>query len=416
MNYTFLEHFVLLDALASPFQGMSQGHIVSHFNSIESFIDVRDALKDHPERWRKSALYTAFTQMAVVISLSASKHRFNSELINSLYIESSLSSEEWTALFRYPDQLTASFLASVVQPGLPPERAGGVTPVLYTTLFSLMTSRKEPSFKELAVFALEFTTDPGSLVGSLVFERLVRSTAARMPESFCLEFRRILEKSESELKTLLPFFFEKGIDPTGIEHSIEDYRTMARLLSSEEASETAIIASAQSRTKNSLTRATIDMPLLMIPFILLAVDTHKDEGRLYGALIKRGGAVQQMVLLAGMLMAKADILNEEFPGLGEELVNKGKIGLLLKRCVSGKLNDADFADFIASERKLSQKADDELKSICKHSKKKGKKPGKSARSKRLSEEEQLARHVANSWTKRDKSRYKKERQHSTPDE
>ena len=410
MNYAYLEQFIILDALSSTFQGMGRGHITSHFKTIEGFTDAREALKDHPEKWRKSGLYTAYSQTAFLLACCARKSGLSISDLHDIFMQGSLSPEEWKAVFRYPDRITAAFVERITRPELPPEGTGGTAAVIYSVLLSLFASKKESSPIEMAKRVLMFTTDPYSIVGAVVFEKMVRLSLNRVPKSFASEFSAVCQRCESAFDELLPWLFENGIDPLLAENSLSSYKKAALLLESDEASEGSIVSLAGSAVKNSITRATVDMPLAMIPFVVYCADKDRLSGYFFESMLRYGGNVQQLILLSGMLVADSTIMNEEFEDLGDALVNKAKISAAVKSAVSGRFTDKHFLESFASERKLSQKCMEELKSICKHGKK-SKKPNKPKKNQRMSAEEKLSKHVVSSWTKRDKARYKKEKRH-----
>jgi len=415
MNYTFLEQFILLDALSSPFQGMGRGHIASHFKIIEGFTDTKEALKDHPEKWRKSGLYTAYSQILFLLACCARKSGLSISDLHDIFEQGSLSPEEWKGIFRYPDRITAAFVERIIRPELPSEGVGGTAAVIYSVLLSLLASKKESSSVEMARRVLLFTTDPCSIVGSIIFEKLVRMSLNRVPNRFASEFTAVCQRCESAFDELLPWVFENGIDPLLVEKSLSYYKKMALILESGEASESSIVSLAGSVTKNSITRATVDMPLAMISFSIYCVDKDRLNGSFFESMLRYGGNVQQLILLTGMLIADTTILKEEFGNLTDDLVNKTKITAGIKEVASGRFTDKQFWEFFASERKLSQKCVEELKSICKHGKK-SKKPTKPKKTQRMSIEEKLSQHVVSSWTKMDKARYKKEKRHVSVEE
>ncbi|RPI89409.1 MAG: ADP-ribosylglycohydrolase family protein, partial [Spirochaetales bacterium] len=51
------------DALCTPLEGLSAGHIRSVLGHIGDYADPEPALKGKMDRWRKPALYSSLSQM-----------------------------------------------------------------------------------------------------------------------------------------------------------------------------------------------------------------------------------------------------------------------------------------------------------------------------------------------------------------
>ena len=60
------------DALGSPLEGMSRGHIKSCFGPLSGYADPEPALKGKMDRWKKPGLYSSISQFMLMLGMSCS--------------------------------------------------------------------------------------------------------------------------------------------------------------------------------------------------------------------------------------------------------------------------------------------------------------------------------------------------------
>ncbi|MFW6367018.1 MAG: hypothetical protein ACOC2H_11165, partial [Spirochaetota bacterium] len=172
------------------------------------------------------------------------------------------------------------------------------------------------------------------------------------------------------------------------------------------------IAYVDSLMHSPVTRVTIDHPLIL-PFyaIVLALDERYNSGSLPGSAVVSGGETGLAAALACQLLPDGVALAESYPFLADDLVNKKQIQKIVPRIASGRCTMDEMTLFFDGEQKLSGKEREERAVLMKHARKKA--PVRRKKDTRRDREEQLSKHVVESWTKRDKARWKREQRRNT---
>lgn len=393
------------DACTRPFSGMSAGHVRSHFNSMDVYFNSEEANKDHPERWKKPGLYGWIFQTSL-LSVYAGKNRLLKKHEIEDAVEESLGTiEQRMDSIRDGDPLVHEFLVPQKETDAVNLRPG-CSPVFLSVLFSLACAPKKSSFEQVLSFLIRFTRNSDTAACALWWDALVRSleySSASLFENAGNELASLIKKMD----ILQPLCFNAGIHPDALEESFGHLQTIAGMyLDDQSTAAEKHIKYVDSLFKSPITRSTIDHPLLLPFHALRLAESHRQgSAHLLESAVKEGGEVQLASALACTLMPEDTAFDDDFAFLAEDLVNKKRLSAFIPRLLN-RASMQELAEFFDAERKLSAKEDEERSAILKHAKKK--QPKRQIPKDRASREEQLSRHVVESWTKKDRARYKRE--------
>lgn len=401
---------VVGDALGSPLEGLSKGHIHTHFGEIKGYMDPEPALKGKMERWKKPGLYSSISQFMIMLGLTSSRREGWLEAFRQCVADSPELQNNPTGIFRNPDGIEKKFIARKKESKRPTDTASPSVRII-PAIASLSLKKNEPidHIADVASYVRLFTSDPSTCAAGLLFSFLLKAliNEKAAPAS---PLRKSLEITVKLIETVefnAGVIFDMGVNPGSLGHEL---RNLSRLLSaivsadSVENGEKLICASVSAGLKTPITRASVNVPAALLAYALLTSTLRQDDPSLLLLTAAEGGMAAPLTALVGAVSVcryGQAILPDK---LVQELVNRKKILSMLSSIGTGAVTPGLLDDFVRSEAALTAKERDELGARLKHGKKK---PKKSIFS-RADRAMKLSRHVVESWTKRDKAKWKKE--------
>lgn len=414
---------VIGDALGSPLEGLSKGHIRAVFGDIDGYVDPEPALKNRMNRWRKPALYSSLSQMGILVALSilhAGKNPQNGVLRIAGHMQEA-EGNEW-GILRHPGAMEKTFLSRsrhAPPPGLRPFAVpcARIVPVL-TPGALLEQSPADTLSGRLALSSL-FNADGLAVAAFLIFAAVMdRLGTAGEPSTAPGSCALALDEIPSLVKGVEErsgFALDHGINPETLLGSLELFSAVFRDLGQpgdHGVSEKRLCSVLNRALKTSFTRATVNHPLSLIPYALLSFDQFRSRpGDYLFKAVSEGGSSDILGSLAGSLCGALYGTSWLPPELVRNLVNRKRILLVIDRIAARRPPAALLDEFMASEASLGAKEREEYGSKTRHRRPQVKKPaGRGER------DRALTRHVIESWTKLDKARWKKARKKIEPDE
>jgi hypothetical protein len=407
-NHNLLKNLLYSDVFASPFQNMSAGHIKTGYKRESVYFDNREAQKDHLDRWRMPGLYSSIMQMSILSYYIGKEKITETNKIEEIIVQIFNSPERAFETLRFPTGCIRNFVlpynAEIQKVNIYPCSVS----VLLTSVYSAAIAPKKITPAQLFFFLAIFTCNSDCAAAVLFFDTVVR----RLEYSESLSYYAISEDSINEIiskkNEILPAAFSFGINSDSVEKSIHHLLIIMSYYSKYD------IIEAQDKHLNYVNtlfqtpvkRLTIDHPLILIPFaISLAEKSKEDSAYLPEMCSLEGGETILLSCLTSILRNDIDI-SEFDKKYQNRLVNKNLISKTIDAIVKSRVPIKQIIDFFDNENKLTEKENETRLSITKHVKKKTKeKPKKS----KITREQELSQHIVESWTKRDKSRWKKER-------
>ncbi len=404
---------IIGDALGSPLDGMSRGHIHSSFKRVDGFIDPTPGLKGKMDRWRMPGLYSSLSQMMIINSyyLISNKQLNEKQFIEFIKRMPDVPDSRYSIL-RNPGQIERGFIDRINQDTTSYSEGTFNYPNAGSAIFitpCIFNSKSRDIAKNTIRHSLLFNRELYSLAGTLIFTNLIdklvkndSSTSAIIKDT-ALETAR---NQRNETDDLSGWIFDKGINPDTFSNVIEDYINILseiNKIDDLEDAEKAICAYVNSRIKSPITRATVNHPLAIIPYsiFITAVKISQPSEILFYAA-NQGGASSVLCSLTGIL-AGSCIENDWLPEeLTERLVNKKRINSIIEEIARGRLSPQIIDEFIKSEASLTQKEIQERNAKLKHVKIKTKK-----KKTRKDKEKEISKHVVESWTKSDQAKWRK---------
>lgn len=407
-----LLYMVIGDALGSSMNGLSREHIASVFKRITGYIDPMPALKNRAFKWEKPGLYSSISQLNILFALLLlSKKRFtlSPNEYADIIAHTPAAPDSETGIFRRPDAAAGAYIKSLLQGKKhePFRRTAPELPLLMLHI-GLLAKSPEAAVRQALSLAASVCIEAFSVAGAGIYAGLISALPSR-----ALSMDNIREASVESTKASVKLIgeeaasmFDSGINPLSLKHAAEVY-LKAFSLCGEENSDELLISLVNEELKASVTRLTVPHPLALLSGSFNLIYRQGGRPETLFAAAAQGGAAGLFTAaagsFAGMLNPAADIPDR----LAEELVNKKRIMKLSEALGKQRTDDDLIADFLASEQSLTAKFLEELKAKIKNDRAKPKQPMKNER---LRTEEALARHIAESWTKIDKAKWKKEKQ------
>ncbi|MBN2158869.1 MAG: ADP-ribosylglycohydrolase family protein [Spirochaetes bacterium] len=401
---------VVGDALATPLEGMSKGHINTHFGELNGYVDTEPALKGKMERWKKPGLYSSITQFMIILGLTASRREGWLDAFRQCVADSPQLQNHPSGIFRNPDGVEKKFITRKKESKRPTEVATPAVRII-PALAPLSHRKNEPidHIADIAAFVRLFTSDPGTCAAALLYSFLLKAfiNEKAAPAS---PLRKSLELTVKLIETVefnAGVIFDMGVNPGALG---QELRNLSRILSAivsidtVENGEKLICAGVNAGLKTPITRASVNIPVALVPYAILTSTIRQDDPSLLFLAAAEGGMAATLTALTGAMSAARygpALLPDK---LVHDLVNRKKVVSLLTSIAAGTVTAGLLDDFIRSEASLTAKEQDELKAHLKHGKKKPKKGLLSRADKAM----KLSRHVVESWTKRDKAKWKKE--------
>lgn len=400
------------DALGSAVDGMSRGHIRSHFKTINDYIDPAGALKNKLDQWRKPGLYSSITQLALVMALSCPRRGPCAEHFRRAVASSPVVSGSDHGIFRYPGAVEGAFIARMMNPTgpqQPPEQpCGRIVPVI-----SFLSFRSAASIDHLldVIAAVRlFTVDLSTVAAALVYSTLLRTMrSGSFPAPDPLNtaagaVQCILDTIEDNSAAV----FGLAVNPGTLVRELRSLMdTMSRTASAEslQGAEDMIVSGINRNQRTPVTRATINHPSALLPYALALVSLTRTPSIPLGAAVCAGGSTAALAAMTGALGACFHDAASEPDSLITNLVNRKRILALVDALSVATGSPRLLEEFMASEAALTLKEREELTARLKHSHTKPKK----APPTQADREKELTRHAVESWTKYDKARWRKER-------
>jgi hypothetical protein len=202
-------------------------------------------------------------------------------------------------------------------------------------------------------------------------------------------------------------FFDLGANPESLRSAAALYHTIFNELAvvrDIESAEKIICAHAAPAMKNPPSHAPADHPLCLLPFAVFISGTRSEPEDILFAAAAEGGSSSVVCSLCGQIAGAGDDSDWARGRLMRDLANKRRIAGIAQAIASGKITGAVLEDFLSAEASLTAKEIEEHAARNKHHPRSGK-PSQS----RGDAERRMAKAVAESWTKADKARWKKEK-------
>jgi hypothetical protein len=405
--------FVLGDALGILFEGMSRGHIESHFKNFSGYPDILKALKNKTEQWRKPGLYGSLTQFACICALLNIERPYDYRHIRQFIYEKGRILEDMSGIFRKPSTALNRYLISAYNGKSNDIDFSESASLLAVTAASLVpavvTASVDPV--KIMLYAQSLGSDVHTCVGSALLIQLL-TKAVYTEDADPIEFARY---ESSELKENIqnnsPLYFNAGFNPDALLLNIKVYEMIFSDLSDAKNysdAETRIVNIVNKIMKSPVTRATIDHSCAILPYAC-ALSSHRfvGEKRILYTAASMGGSSASLAAIAGMLTGAfyGDCFSDE---LVEQMINRRLLMNILEKisnCTGGRKDAEQFFD---AEIALTRKENEERNARNKTKSDIEKRPQKPQ-----SREDRLSRHIVESWTKLDRAKWKKEKRHNT---
>jgi len=415
-NFYTLLCSIIGDAFATPFDGLGRQHLHAVFKTLEGYVDPSPALKGNMDRWKKPALYSSMSQMSCLLGLLLADIGTNTGIIDRLTAEIKKmpdNGENGYTIFRNPGSAERRFIQSARNHD-DQESYHPPAPCARTLSMMIPLSLSDDTGIELEALGLvhSITRDPLTVAGALIFLFLLKQLHENPSQVGAADIliRAIVSVKDTEVmvKSMMNRVFEAGCNPDTLIQCISRFGSIFHELADindKKAAENIICSAVSTHMPGPVTRATINHPLLILPYTLVLIREFSSRPlSLLNNIIVEGGSVSILTTLAGALAGSIwgrEALNEALL-LG--LVNRHRIHQITELIAYHKHNGPSIDEYVTSELSLSRKENEEKKAKLKHVKKKTKKEKPRKR-----KEEELSRHIVESWTKIDKARWKKEK-------
>lgn len=404
---------IIGDALATPMNGLSKGHIHSIFREISGYTDPGPALKGKENSWKKPGLYTAPTQLALLLAVLEGKSRRGDNDPASHIAAAAQQGGGTCGIFRHPDALLLDLIRHCQARSEGREqsrdpRIDFLPPLQIFLPLLALRPRHGPALLLDSLKAARFITLDYHAISAVAMLISILEALFANPEPKAL-LELVIDTSRNTLKLIrdnpAPTFDLKLNPDTLAEkasHVADSIELLHKATSLPDA-EQLICVHARTLLKHNLTRATVNHPLTLAPYALAYfTGFREDTARGFFTAAAEGGGAGTLASTAGTLWG-ALYGAEQMPGeLKDGLVNKTRVGNYIDSVASGKSGAVTLKDFFDSESALTRKEHEELQAKLKHVKVKEKKQ-KSGQDR----ERELNRHVVESWTKIDKAKWKK---------
>jgi len=407
---------IIGDALGTPIDGFSKGHISSIFKSSYGFVDPTPALKGKMDRWKKPGLYSSISQFIILLSCFLnSRKKFNGgDLFDFIKDLPEIPGSQY-GIFRHPDKMERQFLERVTMGDS--DSRDGVSSIITARLAAIIPSLVQYRTKSVSnhiyrtiSISLLFSQNISSIAGAVIFAVLLKRI---LNDSSPLSSINMISIAKEEIASLFEEIdintdkiFNIGINPVSFLNIIEEYKTIFMNIENigdkHEAAEN-IYTYVNKGIKSPITRATVNHPMAIIPYSIYLASQYKESPSdiLFHAAWE-GGSTSILCTLIGALTGAA-FGNEWISGeIRDGLINKKRIFSIVEAISKGRIFESLLQDFIKAEASLTIKESQEKNAKLKHIKQKPKK-----RKVGKDREAELSKHVVESWTKIDKAKWRK---------
>ena len=407
----YIRGFVLGDALGSSYEGMSRGHIASHFREEKGFPDTVDAQKGHYDRWRKPGLYGGISQLFVIAALLGCERPSDYNYLKRFLSKKGRVLDTTSGIFRAPGRLIEEYLISLYR-----NCEGSVTydlqsasvlPVVSGGCLSMLAYAC-PTVPDMVKYAVSFHSDVFGSVGASLHTYLLHRIFVSNDESPLNMAMEESRRIKNDMEECQPELFKAGVNPDKCIDAAaafaDVFGTLSDVTSCDEA-EKRIVAIVNRYMKTPVTRATIDHPLSIFPFAV-AIASLSGANAIRKAAGFGGSSTVLASMTGGIANAAAAGTEEEIipPELEDALVNRKSVWEYSSLIASGNGEEGDADEFFSREIALTSKELDEKSAKLKHLKAPEQKKRTTAE-----KEAFLTRHVVESWTKNDKAKWRKQR-------
>ncbi|MCU0822039.1 MAG: ADP-ribosylglycohydrolase family protein [Spirochaetes bacterium] len=404
---------VIGDALGTPFDGMSRGHISSSFKNISGYTDPSPALKGKMDRWRMPGLYSSISQIMILLSCYlADQKKFDEQLFVSLLKSIPGISENEYEIFRHPAASEKSFLNRIneeTEDGNAAYYSFSCARPAVITIPAALIGRESDRSRNILSACKMFSGDYLSIAGAHVAAEIINSIVEQgnIPAGNLIIYSiEIIESLSAEIKTGGFKISDSIIDTDALANAIVGYKTVLSEIKNcadTGIAEKIICGHVNKKLKTPVTRATVNHPLAVIPFALHINANNPDEsGSAILSAAREGGSSAVLCAVTGAVAGAVHGAESLTGELVDHLVNKKRIVALLDRLSDNKISQAEINDYIRSEVSLTRKETEELKARLRHQKIKPKK-----KKARKDKEQELTKHIVESWTKMDQARWRK---------
>ncbi len=403
------------DAIGTPLDGLSRAHIRSIFKNIIDYTDAAPALKDKLENWRKPGLYSAASQMMLLMAMLANLNKHIDPSGFRHFISGIPGgTRDVSGIFRHPTPVVRHLFnaekTAQNKNGNVAFSVADANGAIILIPLCLKGADDEFMQERLLSFPAHFNKDIHSSAGSLVFNSLLSKL---LNENYFTDSKDLLDHAiqttdslAQKLENLLPKIFGLGLNPDYLLSSVRDYLNIFLKIINIKDMDTAeknIYSYVNTGIKTPVTRATINHPMAVIPFSIYLTRFYSDNpsDAIYRAA-ECGGSVSILCALTGALNGAMHGFECLPKNLLDGLVNKKRISSVIEDILKGKITDQVAEDFINSEASLSAKESEEKNAKLKHIKVKVKK-----KKSRHEMEKELSDHVVESWTKFDRAKWRR---------
>ena len=410
---TIMLSIIAGDALGTPLDGMSKGHIGACFGELSGFADPEPALRGKMDRWKKPGLYSSISQFMLLLGMSCLRKGPCIDPFLRCLSESPALAESGYGIFRWPDAVESDFIARCKDRKKAAAPAGYPSTRIIASLAPLAFRRAatHDMLAETTGFLRLFTADLKTLAAGLVHAFLLKTLSEG--GSAGTDPVRSAASCASALADMIASdcpsqIFAAGANPDALAAEV---RWLAEILASVAgadspgAAEGIICTHINRCIPGRITRATVNMPSALFPYAVAFTSFHRNDGQILYRAAGEGGSSASFTAIVGSLAASCDKAASVPEELIQGLINRKKIVSIIGILTAGASDPALAEEFLGAEASLTHKAEEELRARTRHMKKKPEKKSPS----RANREEALTRHIVESWTKIDKAKWKKER-------
>ena len=392
--YSILLYTIAGDALGTPLDGLSKGHIASVLKEINGYADPLPALKGKTEKWKKPGLYSCVSQLIVLFSMVSLSGHFSVKKYMETVALSPEFSDTGLGIFRYPESAVKNFIQncftgmSAPVTVLPSQSLPLL--VLHLGLFSETRSQAILNSCELAK---HISSDVASIAGAALYAAFIWDFMSQKTDSFSdLTFAagQSAAESASFFRNESSAVFATGLNPDSLASAAALYAEAFT------GSESRLLNIINSCLKTPASRLTVPHPLALIPYAVRLSGTN--GGDLF-KIAQEGGSVAALTALAGSFIALTRSVDELPSALVDGLVNRKRLLSVIESISKGSVSNRLIGEFIESELQLTAKAFEELKA-----RNKNKEPKKKTKTGKTE-----LPHTVEAWTKLDKAKWKKEK-------
>ena len=400
------------DASGYIFEGMKKAHIKSVFRKIEPFPDPEPALKNNMHKWKKPGLYSSITQFMLLNGASIEKKSWNRDKFRKIVKDSPELPGLDYSYFRNPDPAGRKFISLLKNPQEQGESpfilpSSAVIPSAIPILLS--SSDYENLIYSVISYSMLFTIDPGTAASAVALNMLIKDIIKSDKQKGLHEISaHSLTKTAAFAQDHEDVIFRAGINPDYIISRLiflRDILLKTADFDTINECEEAICSEAEKTAGKRITRASINMPEIILPYAVSIAARCSNPGDIFLTAAYEGGSSSALTSIAGSVASAyhGDIIPENILA---GIINRKKLLSLIELIQSEKGRNGISEEMNRSEPPLTLKEEEEYNS--RNRKNPDKKSGKKPKTRKDAEAE-IAKHVVESWTKIDKAKWKKER-------